>query len=106
MIEQIIEKKEIQTGLKVKIDGVIVDYNKHVDKFAYTFVISIGEYEGQCKTKEEAKEICLKIIAIMEMQSYDHGAQWRRTELAEDISMIDRYRQYSMTVNFRIRDSY
>ena len=102
MIKQIIPDKEVQVGLTIEVDGIVVNYNPHIGEFAYTFYVHIGENKGESKTINEASEICLKAISVMENQSYD-DMKWKRINLNEDLSMIDKCNVYMMTVNFEIR---
>lgn len=105
MIEQALEKKEVQTGLAVKVDGKRVDYKRREQGFSYEFVVGIGEYEDWCKDVKSAREKVDKLVKAMVSQSYDHGAQWRTTESYEDTTRVSRYGQYVAIVSFRIRDA-
>ena len=105
MIKQILEKNDIQTGLMIDVDGIKVSYYRILDRFAYCFIVSIGKYHI-CNSEEDAKNAIMKAIEKLETQSYDHGSCWRRTEVKEDNSRVERYGEFEMTVDFRIRDSY
>jgi len=105
IIEQILDKKEVQTGLAVKVDGKRVDYKRREHGLSYEFVIGIGEDKDWCKDVKEARETVNKLVKAMVSQSYDHGAQWRITELQEDTTGVSRYEQYAAIVSFRVRDA-
>ena len=51
-------------------------------------------------------EIVKEIVSIMESQSYDHGAEWRHTNI--EIISKDReiYEPCVVRAYFRIKDSY
>ena len=99
-IEFYIPKDEdIPTRLRLKVDDSIdVYYKKLSNVFAYTF-----EFFVQNVNLEIATEIVDEIVSRMKSQSYDHGAQWRECG-ARDI-VNDEY-CLSITVYFRVRDSY
>lgn len=99
-IESYIPKdEEIPTRLRLKVDDSIdVYYKKLSNVFAYTF-----EFFVQNVNLEIATEIVDEIVSRMKSQSYDHGAQWRECG-ARDI-VNDEY-SLSITVYFRVRDSY
>ena len=91
--------EEIPTRLRLKVDDSIdVYYKKLSNVFAYTF-----EFFVQNVNLEIATEIVDEIVSRMKSQSYDHGAQWRECG-ARDI-VNDEY-SLSITVYFRVRDSY
>ena len=91
--------EEIPTRLRLKVDDSIdVYYKKLSNVFAYTF-----EFFVQNVNLEIATEIVDEIVSRMKSQSYDHGAQWRECG-ARDI-VNDGY-SLSITVYFRVRDSY
>lgn len=102
MIKQIIRPDQIvQTGLAVEVDGILVDYCKITGKFAYQFTI-LCEQSSVTNTDEAAID---QVIEAMLGQSYDHGSEWRETGLRET-SFDPRTGQYTVTVYFRIKDSY
>lgn len=91
--------EEIPTRLRLKVDDSIdVYYKKLSNVFAYTF-----DFFVQNVNLEIATEIVDEIVSRMKSQSYDHGAQWRECG-ARDI-VNDEY-SLSITVYFRVRDSY
>lgn len=106
MIEQIFDKKEVQTRMAVKVDGIRVDYKMREQGFSYEFVVGIGEYDDDCKDVQSARETVNKLVSVMVSQSYDHGSQWRVTESYEDTTKVSRYGQFIMIVAFRIRDAW
>lgn len=86
----------IPTELRIRKDNVSVTYRRCSDEFAYVFDI----YNDGDKPNEE---IVNEIASLMCNQSFDHGAEWRYT----DIEKIDtEYLDNRYKVKFRIRDSY
>lgn len=104
MIKQIINPDQIvQTGLAVEVDGIRVDYRRLPGKFAYEFIIIpciIGE-ELRPNLIEAAID---QIVGAMCDQSFDH-AKWRETGI-RTTSFNPRTEEYTVTVYFRIKDSY
>lgn len=91
--------EEIPTRLRLKVDDSIdVYYKKLSNVFAYTF-----EFFVQNVNLEIATEIVDEIVSRMKSQSYDHGAQWRECGVRDIVN--DEY-SLSITVYFRVRDSY
>ncbi len=91
--------EEIPTRLRLKVDDSIdVYYKKLSNVFAYTF-----DFFVQNVNLEIATEIVDEIVSRMKSQSYDHGAQWRECEVRDIVN--DEY-SLSITVYFRVRDSY
>ena len=91
--------EEIPTRLRLKVDDSIdVYYKKLSNVFAYTF-----EFFVQNVNLEIATEIVAEIVSRMKSQSYDHGAQWRECGVRDIVN--DEY-SLSITVYFRVRDSY
>ena len=91
--------EEIPTRLRLKVDDSIdVYYKKLSNVFAYTF-----EFFVQNVNLEIATEIVDEIVSRMKSQSYDHGAQWRECGTRDIVN--DEY-GLSITVYFRVRDSY
>ena len=89
----------IPTQLCLKVDGTKVFYKRLTEIFGYEFEIYDTSDE---KTMQSVKEI----VSIMESQSYDHGSEWRHTEI--EIISKDReiYEPCVVRVYFRIKDSY
>ena len=95
------DDERIPTMLRLKVDDSIdVYYEKVAAKFAYTFsflpVI-------QNINLDIATAIVDEIVSTMVSQSYDHGAQWREHGVREIKN--DEF-ELSITVYFRVRDSY
>ena len=92
----------IPTKLYLLIDDTIqVNYKRLTDKFGYEFEIYKAE------SIEQATAIVEKIAEIMESQSYDHGQEWRKTEIvALNSDMKEWYEPHIFNVCFRIKDSY
>lgn len=88
--------KIVPTDMRVKVD----------DNYEVSYVRSIGEfaYEFKVFPMTGADEAVLQVVDAMEDQSYDHGAEWRRTYVNELPPEDDTYRVFK--VGFRIRDSY
>ena len=63
----------IPTQLCLKVDDAKVFYKRLSESFGYEFEI----YDND----EKAMKIAKKIVSIMESQSYDHGSEWRHTEI-------------------------
>lgn len=101
MIEQIYSIEQVQTGMAVMVDGKRIDYARLTDKFGYLFDVTVEAPSGV----EDAHEKIMKIVSAMESQSYDHGASWRRVQVVPDESLVERYGQYTVTVEFRVRDA-
>jgi hypothetical protein len=89
-------EKTVPTDMRVKVD----------DTWEVSYVRSIGEfaYEFKVFPMTGAEEAVKKVVDAMEEQSYDHGAEWRRTYINELANEDDIYRVFK--VGFRVRDSY
>jgi len=105
MIKQILEKNEVQTGLMVDVDGVRVSYCRVPNRFAYKFFVTVEKYQSSDSVLN-AKLAIMELVSKLESQSYDHGSEWRRTEIEEDSTGIERYGEFEMCVYFRIKDIY
>ena len=105
MIKQILEKNEVQTGLMVDVNGIRISYFRIPDRMAYSFFVSIGKHQG-CTNVENARNAILELVSKLASQSYDHGASWRRMEIKEDDTMVERYGEFEMSVDFKIKDIY
>lgn len=102
MIKQIFNPAQIvQTGLSVDVDGIHVDYRRIPGKFAYQFNVLCEQSE----ITELVNVAIDKVVSAMCSQSYDHGSEWRETGVRET-SFDPRTGNYTVTVNFRIKDSY
>ena len=102
MIKQIFNPGQIvQTGLAVEVDGIRVDYLKIPGKFAYQFTV----FCEQSEVTESVNVAIDKVISAMCSQSYDHGSEWRETGVRET-SFDPRTGEYTVTVYFRVKDSY
>ena len=104
MIKQVYKDKPVQTELVVEVDGVRVKYREMAEAFVYVFTVFIGD--GEAISVDSARELVLKVVGEMESQSYDHGAEWRRTDIVTDTSKLGRYGECSFIVSFRIKDMY
>ena len=102
MIKQIINPGQIvQTGLAVDVDGIRVDYRKVPGKFAYEFTVLCE----QSSAPNSVGAAIDQVVGTMLGQSYDHGSEWRETGTRE-ISFNPQTGEYTVTVYFRIKDSY
>lgn len=101
MIKQITnENKRVMTDLVCDVDGVRVSYSQIHDAFAYRMQVF---HDVPMETAMKAVD---QIVSAMEAQSYDHGAEWRRTSI-EVVPKTDEYSIYQdFIVHFRMRDSY
>ena len=99
-IEVVRRKGEIiPTRMVIRVDGVEVIYNPLPDKFGYNFCMPSIEDE------KKAIEIAESIATVMENQSFDHGASWRRTSI-EIVPQKERYKIGTIVrVLFRVRDA-
>lgn len=100
MIEKMkMMEKVVPTHLTVKVDGKYEVFYKELENcFGYEFKV-FPATEGAAKAVEE-------VVSEMESQSYDHGAEWRRTSF-EEVEKEDEFNMYRyFQVKFRIRDSY
>lgn len=88
----------VPTRLRLKVDGLDVYYRRTYDEFAYEFEI-FGN-----TTLEQGEEIVRRLADIMCSQSYDHGAEWRVTNI-ELIKGLD-WNSAAWKVSFRMNDSY
>lgn len=88
----------IPTQLCLSVDGTKVYYKRLTESFGYDFTI----YDSE----ERAMQIVTEIVSVMESQSYDHGSEWRHTNI--EIISKDRevYEPCVVRVYFRIKDSY
>lgn len=88
----------IPTQLCLKVNDTKVFYKRLTESFGYDFTI----YDCD----ENAMQIAKEIVSIMESQSYDHGAEWRHTNI--EIISKDReiYEPCVVRAYFRIKDSY
>lgn len=94
------ENETIPTALRLKVnDTYDVFYKRLPDKFAYAFTF----FKSEGMTEERARLITEAIIDRMVDQSYDHGQQWRADWVWE--WKQDEY-TYTVTMGFRIKDSY
>lgn len=104
MIKQIINPSQIvQTGLAVEVDGIRVDYRRIPGKFAYEFTVSLSVYE--IIDSNLIEDTIDQVVSAMCSQSYNHGAEWRKTGVRKT-SFDPRTGEYTVTVYFRIKDSY
>ncbi len=89
----------IPTQLCLKVDNTKVYYHRLTESFGYEFKIYFCD-------EESAMEIVKEIVSIMESQSYDHGSEWRHTNI--EIISRDReiYEPCVVRAYFRIKDSY
>lgn len=102
MIKQIINPgKIVQTGLAVEVDGIRVDYRRIPGKFAYEFTISLMETLDPNLIEATIDQV----VNAMCSQSYDHSSGWRETGVRET-AIDSRTGEYTVTVYFRIKDSY
>lgn len=102
MIKQIINPgKIVQTGLAVEVDGIRVDYRRIPGKFAYEFTISLMETLDPNLIEATIDQV----VNAMCSQSYDHSSGWRETGVRET-TIDSRTGEYTVTVYFRIKDSY
>ena len=88
----------VPIDMRVKVDDTWeVSYVRCNDEFAYVF---------QVFPTNNAYMAVEEVVSAMESQSYDHGAEWRRTSI-EEIGKTDEDDMYKFfKANFRIRDSY
>lgn len=95
------EDQIIPTELRLKKGKIQIYYERLDDKFGYEFKL----YE--IDSKEQGENIVKDIANIMCNQSYDHGSEWRITNI-ECIEFSDDYWSKSgkWQVTFRIKDSY
>lgn len=94
------ENETIPTALRLKVDDTYdVFYKRLPDKFAYAFTF----FKSPDMTENMARLITEAIIDRMVDQSYDHGQQWRADWIWEWEQ--DEY-TYTVTMGFRIKDSY
>lgn len=100
-IEQHFGNEKILTRLAVMVDSKIqVHYKRCVDKFGFIFSVYGAE------SKEVAMQCLDEIVSIMEHQSYDHGAEWRKTNITDITDCNESYAPFEFEVEFRIKDSY
>lgn len=102
MIKQIFNPGQIvQTGLAVDVDGIRVDYRKVPGEFAYEFTVLCE----QSSAPNSINAAIDQVVGAMLGQSYDHGSEWRETGVRE--TSFDPWTgEYTVTVYFRIKDSY
>lgn len=95
------EGQIIPTELRLKKGKTHIYYKELDDKFGYEFKL----YE--IDSKEQGENIVKDIANIMCNQSYDHGSEWRTTNI-ECIEFNDNWWSKSgkWQVTFRIKDSY
>lgn len=104
MIHQLTDKNvKVQTGLAVMVNDIRVDYMRLPNEMGYAFIVLVGPYGP---TVTEADAAIEEVTNAMMSQSYDHGSEWRIKNRETDTSMVERYGQYSVTVRFRVKDSY
>lgn len=100
MIEKMkMMEKVVPTHLAVKVDGKYEVFYKELENcFGYEFKV-FPATEGATKAVEE-------VVSEMESQSYDHGAEWRRTSF-EELEGKDPFNMYKFfCVKFRVKDAY
>ena len=89
--------------MEVMVNNIRVTYTCLPNEIGYTFSVLVGPYGP---TVTEADTAIEEVVSEMVSQSYDHGSEWRVKAKEIDTSMVERYGQYSVTVWFRIKDSY
>ena len=104
MIHQLTDKNvKVQTGLAVMVNDIRVDYMRLPNEMGYVFIVLVGPYGP---TVTEADAALEEVTNAMMSQSYDHGSEWRIKNRETDTSMVERYGRYSVTVRFRVKDTY
>ena len=96
MIEKLsIMHLDVPTDLGVRVNGIHNVYYKKLEEcFGYEFRVF---------PKENAEDAIEEVVSMMENQSFDHGASWRRVSLEEVYKEDTSYRFF--VVKFRIRDA-
>lgn len=86
----------VPIDMRVKVDDRWeVSYERCKDEFAFEFKVF---------PKNDAYMAVEEIVSAMEVQSYDHGAEWRRISI-EDLNKSDEDDMYRFfKAKFRIRD--
>lgn len=101
MIKQILNPGQIiQTELVVDVDGIRVYYYR-LPGFIYLFAITCE----QSQVTNVEVEAVNRVIETMISQSSDHGSEWREAGV-RDTSFNPRTGVYTVTVHFRIKNSY
>lgn len=96
-----IDREKIPTGLRLLVDDEIqVAYERLHDKFGYHFEIN------KPMDEEYARGIIDDIVRMMEIQSYDHGAEWVVTDIETKVEDLFGMMFYKFNVLFRIKDIY
>ena len=104
MVHQLInEHEKVQTCLAVMVNDIRVDYMRLPNEMGYIFIVLVGPYGP---TVTEADAAIEEVTNARMSQSYDHGSEWRIKNRETDTSMVERSGQYSVTVRFRVKDSY
>ena len=104
MVHQLInEHEKVQTCLAVMVNDIRVDDMRLPNEMGYILIVLVGPYGP---TVTEADAAIEEVTNAMMSQSYDHGSEWRIKNRETDTSMVERYGQYSVTVRFRVKDSY
>ena len=100
-IRQLYQKSNIvQTRLAVEVMGIRINYYQLDEGLKYEFNVA-------CDVPfNDARQAVLEVVGAMESQSFDHGAQWRRTSFEEEECTDPRNFYHRFKVGFRVRDSY
>lgn len=101
MIEQIYSEQAIQTGLAVKVDGLVVEYAALPDKYAYRFFVDVGKGEENVSTVEAYCKIT-EVAYAMIAQAKINGQQWSLKKMKDDNAWVKNHGQYFVDVEFYI----
>lgn len=94
----------LETGLSVQIDGINVEYGKIPSRLIEGWNGIVYYFKTFDAYDTELHErVVSKIIDQLEYQSYDHGAEWRKSKI--EALIWERYHQVTL-VSFRVKDSY
>lgn len=97
-----VESEVIPTKLRLMVEdtNITIQYNK-IGNMLWEFDL----YE--VTSEEQAKSIVEQIANMMCNQSYDHGAEWRGTDIKMIECTINNFiKSATFNVQFRIKDSY
>lgn len=93
--------EKLKTSLNIEIEGTNIEYGKIPSGLVNGWNGIV--YYIKTDNIEKHHEVVLKLIEQLELQSYDHGSEWRKTQV--ETVKCNEYCQISI-VSFRVKDSY
>lgn len=99
MITQLYADKQVQTGMAVEVDGVVVEYCELPDTYGYRFFVDVSA--GDISVGEACKKV-MEVVGTMMSQANNKGSNWRVSRIVADESRMEMHGQYFVDVEFCI----